>query len=146
MIIEFEDAVVVVEVTLTSSSRQEAAEGEPVRRHVAEYAERYAGAKEVYGLFIAVEIDSNTAHTFKYGDWYRKDDSKLNLQIVPMRLGDFKDLLISGSRYMGSTMARHLQDTLLRCRAHANLDAPAWKAKISEVVARKAAELTERSA
>ena len=47
----FEDAIVVVEVTLTSSSRQEAAEGEPVRRHVARYAEENTTDKTVYGLF-----------------------------------------------------------------------------------------------
>jgi len=38
IVFEFDDMVVVVEVTLTSSSRQEAAEGEPVRRHVAKYS------------------------------------------------------------------------------------------------------------
>src|SRR5690606_24711548 len=62
MVFEFEDAIIVVEVPLTSSSRQEAAEGEPVRRHGAQYAEE--AGKDVYGLFIAVNIDSNTAHTF----------------------------------------------------------------------------------
>lgn len=51
MVFEFEDAIVVVEVTLTASSRQEAAEGEPVRRHVAQYAEE--AGKPVFGLFIA---------------------------------------------------------------------------------------------
>ena len=61
----FEDAVVVVEVTLTSSSRQEAAEGEPVRRHVALYAEENTTGKDVYGLFIAPRVDTNTAHTFQ---------------------------------------------------------------------------------
>jgi len=88
----FKDAIIVVEVTLTSSSRQEAAEGEPVRRHVAQYAEDDLIGKSVYGLFIAPEIDTNTAHTFKSGDWYRRDDSKINLHIVPMRLEDFRDL------------------------------------------------------
>jgi hypothetical protein len=84
MIFEFEEVLLVVEVTLTASSRQEAAEGEPERRHVAQYAE--STNKPVYGLFIAVQIDSNTAHTFRSGDWYLKDDSKLSLDIVPLTL------------------------------------------------------------
>ena len=40
LIFEFENYVLVAEVTLTDSSRQEAAEGEPVRRHVAELLKR----------------------------------------------------------------------------------------------------------
>ena len=51
LIFEFEDFVVVVEVTLTESSRQEAMEGEPVRRHVAALVTKYD--KPVYGLFLA---------------------------------------------------------------------------------------------
>ena len=85
----FQDAIVVVEVTLTSSSRQEAAEGEPVRRHVARYTEENTTDKAVYGLFIAPRVDTNTAHTFRSGDWYRPDDSKINVHIVPMQLEDF---------------------------------------------------------
>jgi hypothetical protein len=145
MVFEFRDVVVVVEATLTSSSRQEAAEGEPVRRHVAEYAERFRGSKDVYGLFIAIEIDSNTAHTFRFGDWYMRDDTKLNLQIVPMRLEDFRNLLVAGREYTGNTMARHLIDTLVHCRARANTDAPLWKASIQEVVARKVRELAAQN-
>ena len=87
----FEDAIVVVEVTLTSSSRQEAAEGEPVRRHVAQYAQDNTTQKDVYGLFIAPTVDTNTAHTFRSGDWYAPNDSKINVHIVPMELKDFRD-------------------------------------------------------
>ncbi|NIM11134.1 MAG: AlwI family type II restriction endonuclease [Candidatus Aminicenantes bacterium] len=69
MIFEFEEYVLVVEVTLKSSSRQEAAEGEPVRRHVAKIAEQFENSeKRVYCLFIAPYIDSNTAETFKIGN------------------------------------------------------------------------------
>jgi len=140
LIFEFYNAVIVVEVTLTSSSRQEATEGEPVRRHIAEYAEKYEGIKDVYGLFIAINIDSNTANTFKYGDWYRKDDSKINLQIVPMSLQDFRNLFASGK---GKTnFAHHLFDVILKCRVQANNDAPIWKKKINEQILRKVNELS----
>src|SRR5690606_4244676 len=43
LIFEFDDFVIVVEVTLTENSRQEAAEGESVRRHVADLMEEHAG-------------------------------------------------------------------------------------------------------
>jgi hypothetical protein len=63
LIAEFEDCVIVIEVTLSESSRQEAMEGEPVRRHVADLMVQYN--KPVYGLFIANRIDSNTAETLE---------------------------------------------------------------------------------
>ncbi len=135
MIFEFEDMVIVVEVTLTLSSRQEATEGEPVRRHVAKHAEIHASSgKEVYGLFIAVTIDSNTAHTFKYGDWYFANDSKINLNIVPLAIADFISFLRLGENDLAS-LPNVLKMFLLRSRAKANLDAPQWKAEISALIA-----------
>ncbi len=83
MIFEFDDFVIAVEVTLTAGSRQEAVEGEPVRRHIADLVDHYKRQeKPVFGLFIANKIDTNTAETFRSGSWYRGDDSHLKLQIV----------------------------------------------------------------
>lgn len=54
LIAEFRNFVIVIEVTLSESSRQEAMEGEPVRRHVADAVEKYSKqGKPVFGLFIA---------------------------------------------------------------------------------------------
>lgn len=134
LVFEFADAILVVEVTFTNSSRQEAAEGEPVRRHVAKYAEEQgASGKPVYGLFIAVNIDSNTAHTFRTGDWFKKDDSKINLQIVPIRLDDFLKLFTYGADKL-DRMPGILQTVLLRCRAQANQEAPIWKQSVTTIV------------
>ncbi len=134
LIFEFEDSLLVVEVTLTASSRQEAVEGEPVRRHIAKYAEDYyKTGKSIYGLFIALQIDNNTAHTFRMGDWYLKDDTKINLQIVPMRLEDFYKLFMYGINKM-EKMPDVLQSVLLKCRAQANQDAPIWKRTITSIV------------
>ncbi len=134
MIFEFNDIVVVTEVTLTSSSRQEAAEGEPVRRHVAECMEKYTGTgKRVYGLFLAIKIDSNTAHTFKHGDWYLSDDTKINLSIVPISLEDF-NILLKNKRTNFADLPQILKGLLLECRAISNLDAPLWKKSISKLV------------
>ena len=89
LIAEFDDRIVVIEVTLSESSRQEAMEGEPVRRHVADLMQQYD--KPVVGLFIANRIDSNTAETFRIGVWYTKNDEKLELQITPLTLKQFSD-------------------------------------------------------
>ena len=51
---EFNDFTILTEVTMSTSSRQEAMEGEPVRRHVSDAVLKYA--KPVYGMFIAVRI------------------------------------------------------------------------------------------
>lgn len=135
MVFEFENTVVVVEVTLTASSRQEAAEGEPVRRHVAAYAEQFLNQphKRVYGLFIALSIDSNTAHTFRAGEWYLRDDSKIMLDIVPMMLAEFQKLLRHGAKDLDS-MPERLAQILLSCRSFANQDAPEWKKRITHVI------------
>lgn len=135
MVFEFDNMMLVVEVTLTSSSRQEAAEGEPVRRHVAKYVEQQAaleGGKTVYGLFVALDIDTNTAHTFRSGDWYLPSDEKVNLDIIPLRLVDFMKILQSGRQCL-SEMPRKIQNLLIHCRAKANQDAPRWKTKIATI-------------
>lgn len=132
MVFEFENAIIVVEVTLTSSSRQEAAEGEPVRRHVAQFAEN--NTKPVYGLFIAVTIDSNTAHTFSAGAWYLKDDSKISLNIVPLTLDDFRAFVFAGRANLGE-MPQKLRHLIVECRAAANQDAPQWKKSIQDIAA-----------
>jgi hypothetical protein len=120
-------------VTLTASSRQEAAEGEPVRRHVAQYAEE--AGKPVFGLFIAVQIDNNTAHTFRSGDWYLADDSKLSLDIVPLSLSDFHEFVASGKNRL-TQLPGLLRQLLIECRAKANQDAPHWKRSITAIVQR----------
>lgn len=139
MVFEFDDMVLVVEVTLTASSRQEAAEGEPVRRHVAQVLEQYEGTeKQVFGLFIAVHIDTNTANTFKLGEWYLKDDRKLDLHIIPLALADFSRLLEAFAD-KPSDLLQHLKLLLRDCRMYANKDAPDWKQKITQLAQQLAA-------
>jgi AlwI restriction endonuclease len=140
LIFEFEDFVVVVEVTLTTSSRQEAAEGEPVRRHVADCVQDYAN-KKVYGLFLANQIDSNTAETFRFGIWYLKDDQKLNLDIVPLPLLQFKELFEAMFK-SSSVKNSHIQDVLIKCRDLNSHESPVWKRKITEEVSSYSAALT----
>jgi|HubBroStandDraft_6_1064221.scaffolds.fasta_scaffold01150_12 hypothetical protein len=137
LVFEFETFALVVEVTFTSSSRQEAAEGEPVRRHVAGFVESFAAKdKPVYGLFIALSVDTNTAETFRLARWYRPDDSEVYLQIVPLTLQQFTNLFKMAFSKSGS-MDYALIEALLRdCLADINSPAPVWKRSINQRVER----------
>lgn len=144
MIFEFDDFVFVAEVTLSASSRQEAMEGEPVRRHVANYVDHYAAqGKMVYGLFIANSIDTNTAETFRIGIWYRPDDSSLSLRIVPITLSDFTDifeaLFKSGKFSEGPT---YLKSLLVHLLQFSNEPAPSWKRIMQTEIQRNINKLT----
>jgi len=134
LIFEFDDFVLVVEVTLTSSSRQEAVEGEPVRRHVATVVDNYhASNKQVYGLFLTNNVDSNTAETFRLGTWYRADDSRMTLSIVPLKLSEFKsffDTLFEKE----VVECERVRELIERCIGGREEEAPAWKSYISNTI------------
>jgi len=145
LIFEFHDFVIVVEVTLTDNSRQEAAEGEPVRRHVADLVSHYGAlsGKPVYGLFIANRIDSNTAETFRIGVWFTRTDDKMRLDIIPVTLVQFKAffeaLFTSGRVEVG--LIRELLDLCGGLRpAH---EAPAWKHEIQQAFNHRIATIAE---
>lgn len=138
LIFEFDDFVVVVEVTLTESSRQEAAEGEPVRRHVAGVAQDHLArgtGKPVYGLFLANRIDSNTAETFRIGVWYLADDSRTQLDIVPVRLSAFREFFdaVFDNDLCGPDALRSSLDDSIMLRDDAG-GAPNWKTQIDHIV------------
>lgn len=135
MIFEFDDCVIVVEVTLSTNSRQEAMEGEPVRRHVADQLEKYD--KPVYGLFVAKRIDSNTAETFRIGVWYTKDDDRLSLRIIPFTLSQFSEFF--KALFSAGTANPHEVVSLLdECESQReNGYAPEWKATIEQIVQRR---------
>ncbi|MFZ7310916.1 AlwI family type II restriction endonuclease [Comamonas jiangduensis] len=143
LIFEFQDFVIVVEVTLMDNSRQEAAEGEPVRRHVADLVSHYGeqSGKPVYGLFIANRIDSNTAETFRIGVWFTRTDDKMRLDIIPVTLAQFKAffeaLFTAGRVEVG--LIRELLDLCGGLRP--KYEAPAWKVQIERAVESKIHEL-----
>lgn len=88
LIMEFDDFTLVVEVTWTTSSRQVAAEGEPVIRHVAQVA--YDSEKPTYCLFIAPTIDMNTFESYRINDtYYLKNNYEQVANIIPLSLDEF---------------------------------------------------------
>ncbi|MDB5054974.1 MAG: type IIs restriction endonuclease [Bacilli bacterium] len=135
MIFEFDTFVVVAEVTLTTSSRQEAAEGEPVRRHVAHLVDYYAQqGKRVYGLFIANKVDTNTAETYRIGVWYRPDDSRMALDIVPLTLTQFADLFEAGFSGNKQLDYRVVEQIIRNCLVESRSEAPEWKKRIENQI------------
>lgn len=144
LIFEFDDFVIVVEVTLTDNSRQEAAEGEPVRRHVADLVSYYGdqSGKPVYGLFIANRIDSNTAETFRNGVWFTRADDKLRLDIIPITLEQFKAFFeaLFTSRRVDVSLIRELLDLCGGLRQ--NYEAPGWKREIELTIQQRIAHYT----
>ncbi len=133
LIFEFEDFVLVVEVTLTTSSRQEAAEGEPVRRHIAKEKAKVAETtgKPVYGLFLARSIDNNTAETFRIGIWYNGDEPEF-INIVPITLEQFVVVMETffNTRFDCSFLRKLLDSCLIPRNAHA----PIWKSEINKII------------
>lgn len=136
---EFNDFTILTEVTMSTSSRQEAMEGEPVRRHVSDAVLKYN--KPVYGMFIAVRIDTNTAETFRHGIWYAKGDVKQRLNIVPLTLAQFQKYFVAMFE-ANKAAPENLRDLIMKCESRRDiLEAPAWKQYIDITVTEKASEI-----
>lgn len=132
LIFELENFILVVEVTLTESSRQEAVEGEPVRRHVSVIAERTT--KPVYGLFIANKIDINTLETFRRGEWFNRDEQRVRLNIVPFTLIQFKEFF--EAQFINNKVnVQYVKDLLDRCCVlRDSQEASEWRRAINSVL------------
>lgn len=137
---EFDKFMILTEVTMSTSSRQEAMEGEPVRRHVSDAVLKYD--KPVYGLFLAIRIDTNTVETFRHGIWYTKNDEKQRLDIVPLSLEQFRRHFVSMFESK-QACPEHLRDLILQCETERdNLEAPDWMQYIESVVTQRSTALS----
>lgn len=129
---EFDDFLLVTEVSMSSGSRQEAMEGEPVRRHVSDAMDRCD--KPVLGLFVAVKIDTNTAETFRHGLWYDRDDRKRRLDILPLTLSQYRGFF-SAMFERGCASPELHRQLINRCAFSRDfLTGPAWKGRIDDVL------------
>ncbi|MEZ3445686.1 MAG: AlwI family type II restriction endonuclease [Lachnospiraceae bacterium] len=140
---EFDDFVILTEVTMSTSSRQEAMEGEPVRRHVSDAVLKYN--KPVYGMFIAVRIDTNTAETFRHGIWYAKGDVKQRLDIVPLTLAQYQKYFVAMFQRK-QARPEMFRDLILKCESQRDvLEAPVWKQYISDMVTEKIEDMASEN-
>lgn len=139
---EFNDFTILTEVTMSTSSRQEAMEGEPVRRHVSDAVLKYD--KPVYGMFIAVKIDTNTAETFRHGIWYARGDVKQRLDIVPLTLAQYREYFMAMFR-TGHANPEKLRELILLCETRRDiLNAPRWKAYIGNAINEKISRMEQQ--
>ncbi len=139
---EFNDFTILTEVTMSTSSRQEAMEGEPVRRHVSDAVLKYD--KPVYGMFIAVKIDTNTAETFRHGIWYARGDVKQRLDIVPLTLSQYREYFMAMFR-TGHANPEKLQELILLCETRRDiLNAPRWKSYIGTAINEKISRMEQQ--
>jgi hypothetical protein len=98
--------------------------------------------KPVYGLFLAKNIDSNTAETFRIGVWYDRDDAKHRLDILPCTLEQFKSLFTALFQYQRVDVAA-IRTLLDRCsEIRPQHEAPAWKQQIGSIVQQQIQELS----
>ena len=92
LVVEFNDFIVAIEVTLTSSQRQYDTETEPVTRHLAELQKNNQN-KKVYGIFVALDILLNVIDYFLiHLAFHKHPTSNKNILIVPMPLNVFNIL------------------------------------------------------
>lgn len=139
---EFNDFTILTEVTMSTSSRQEAMEGEPVRRHVSDAVLKYD--KPVYGMFIAVKIDTNTAETFRHGIWYARGDVKQRLDIVPLTLSQYREYFMAMFR-TGHVNPEKLRELILLCETRRDiLNAPRWKSYIGTAINEKISRMEQQ--
>jgi hypothetical protein len=99
MVFEYNDFVIVCEVTLTTTARQ-FVEEEPVTRHVAK--EMGKTDKQVFGIFIAPSIDNNTIGAF-FGQQRSVNGKYKTLDLVPMTIDQIKKVLVKFDKERFST-------------------------------------------
>jgi len=85
---QFEKYDLVVEVTYTESSRQDAAERYSVREHL---VKRLNENKETYALFIAPSLDLNVLKAYSDSYWL-KGKKHEDLKIVPLSIEQYKNI------------------------------------------------------
>lgn len=119
MLFEFDDFVLLVEVTLTTSFRQEATEGHSVREHTFREMLKRNG-KPVYCMFLAPELHQQTIETFRNPLYWHQEHAidGLPLSIVPLTLGQFRRLFLGVMKGAERTPAP-IKELLVRCRASA---------------------------
>lgn len=133
LVAEFPECVVAVEVTMSCGSRQEAMEGEPVRRHVADLVEEHE--KPVVGLFVAGRVNLNTIETFRHGLWYTADEQLRRLSIVPLSLRQFAEVfqgLFCGAESPSIRLVKLLEEC---SDLKQGRDALEWRAEIDRRLA-----------
>lgn len=133
MVFEYDKFIIVTEVTLITRSNQWSAEAEPVPRHVAKV--KYDnGEKDVYGVFIAPEIDTNTILQFFNNRVHSISGNIINLVIIPFTIDQIKYLLsvFKDKRYSVKDLQVLLES--IKMEMDATKDALSWNKRIPVIL------------
>ncbi len=133
MVFEYENFILVTEVTLIVRANQWSAEAEPVPRHVAKIQSENKG-KDVFGLFVAPQIDVNTFLTFFNNRKYSVNDEIIDLTIIPFSVDQIKQLLsvFKEKRFTTQDMKRLFES--IRADIITSKDAIEWGKKIPTIM------------
>jgi len=129
MVFEYDNFVLVNEVTLITHANQWSAEAEPVPRHVAR-VQSISKNKDVFCFFVAPQIDVNTILTFFNNRRYSINDEMLDLTIIPITVDQVKFLLTTfkNKRFSVQDMKRLLES--IRSEMAISKDALEWHKRI----------------
>ncbi|MBN2093869.1 MAG: AlwI family type II restriction endonuclease [Candidatus Zambryskibacteria bacterium] len=133
MVFEYENFILVTEVTLLTRANQWSAEIEPVPRHVAK-VQSQKKEKDVFGLFVAPQIDINTVLTFFNNRKYAVNDEIIDLTIIPFSIDQIKSLLSVFKQKRFSTQDMKRLFVSIREEMSSSKDALEWNKKIPVIM------------
>lgn len=131
MVFEYNDFVLVTEVTLSVRANQWSSESEPVPRHVAKIQSKFKDQKDVFGVFVAPSIDTNSILSFFNNRQYAvENDDIIEMTIVPLTIKQIKWLLdvFKNKRFSTQDMKRMFES--IRSEIAVSENALDWGKKI----------------
>jgi len=133
MVFEYDDFIAVTEVTLNTRANQWSAEAEPVPRHVAKIQHQNKD-KEVFGIFIAPEIDINTVLTFFNNRKHSINNEMIDLTIIPFTIEQIKLILsiFKTKRFSIKDMKRLFE--IIREEMDKSKEATQWHKRIPGII------------
>ena len=134
MMFEYENFALVTEVTLSMRANQSSSESEPVSRHVAKIQSKFKDIKEVYGLFIAPQIDTNSILTFFNNRQYSIDNEIIEMTIIPLSIDQIKWLLTVFKNKRFSTKDMKQLFDLIKSEINVSKNALDWNRKIPTIM------------
>lgn len=135
MVFEYENFVLVTEVTLSVRANQWSSESEPVPRHVAKIQSKFKGQKDVFGIFVAPHIDTNSVLTFFNNREYAvENDEIIEMTIVPLTIDQMKWLLgiFKTKRFSTQDIKRLME--LIRSEITVSKNALEWGKRIPVIM------------
>jgi hypothetical protein len=136
LIFEFNDFVLLVEVTYTTGPRQFQSETEQVYRHTINLMKKFNN-KEVYCLFLAPQINANLAKGFKEYFMDNKNH-EFHGNIVPMEINKFTkifDKLFHKKKELTPTIIKEILNECLHKKEE--LKPLYWMEQINKVIERR---------